>query len=411
MLTVRDVELYPRTVSSDLINPLCQEQFVWKVVPPNSLLNGSDVFVRRAHDVTGILADIARQVGPPTAMCILGDNVIGAASWEGIPIADQYRAVTERAAAFVASNMHYLRVRGPEAVALLNFLTPRDVGRLPPGRAMFVLFTTPAGTVDEEAIVVRTGVEEFLVSCGGGKPMSWLPDALRSFSRVSIEQPDLVSFNLKGPQRMQAMQSLVSGDDHARVAALRPFDSCAARVADGETVRIVRTTVGYEMWGPVQVIRRVWGRIFQHSDLITPCAWDLLNVYRVECELMVFAVYPIDVHVGTTLWEAGYGWMVEKGPAEYFVGQEALMQSRGRERFRLLGLRAADESVDVPPVGTEIYDRNGAFAGYVTTAAFSIRHGRPLAFAHVRQGLVPGDTLELDGGPGWTLSNLPFDGP
>jgi len=408
MLTIHDVQIPVEADKLGLRNPLCQENKVWRVVPPASLLNGYSHTFSRPTDVTGILDDIARAVGPPTAMCVLGSNVIGAADWEQIPFIKQYQAVTVGAGAFVASNMLYLRINGPDAAGVLNMLTPRDVHKLEPGCAMFALFTTPAGTVDEEAIVLRTGHEEYLVSCGGGKTLSYLPDALKSHPRACVEHSDFVSFNLKGPKRIAAMQALVHKKHRSRVASLRPFQACHVQTLDGDTIWVLRTLVGVEMWGHAPVIRKVWDDILSKPALITPCGWNLLNVYRMECSLMVFAVYPLDVHSGTTLWEAGYGWMIEKGEEDFFIGQAALSQSRGKERLWLAGLSAHDPAQDVLPVGTEIYNRKGDIAGYVTSAAFSIKHERALAFAHLKMEHRPGDILILHGNQKWLVCSLPF---
>ena len=410
MTTVRDLEADTHANNLDMRNPLCQENMAWRVLPAVSLADGCDDLFSRATDTTGILDDISEFVGPPTAMCVLGGNVIGTASWENVPLEDQYRAVTAGAGAFVGSNMHYLGLRGPDAAAVLNRLTPRNVSKLPPGRAMFTLFTTPEGTVDDEAIVLRTGDEEYLVSCGGGKPPSWLPDALKTCPLTTAERSGIVSFNIKGPKRTKAMQTLVRTEDRRQVSSLRPFQACRAQTPDGEAVWILRTVVGIEMWGHAPVIRSAWRQILKHSDLITPCGWDLLNVYRMECTSMVFALYPLDVHAGTTLWEAGYGWMMEKGEKDFFVGQDALKQSRGKERLWLGGLMAHGSATDAPPVGAEVRTRKGKFAGYVTSAAFSIKHERALAFAHLQPGHQPGDILAVDGHREWTVCSLPFNG-
>lgn len=382
---------------------------VWRVIPTASLTQNYSHLFKRPQDVTGILDDIAEAVGPPTAMCVLGDNVIGVAGWEQIPLAEQYQAVTEGAGAFVASNMLYLHLSGPDAAAVLNMLTPRNVQALLPGMAMFTLFTTPDGTVDEEAIVLRTEDDEYLVSCGGGKPPSLLPEALKTYPGATVENSDIVSFNIKGPKQITAMQALVCSGDRGKLSALRPFQSCRVQTLDGDLVWILKTVVGVEMWGHAPVIRQVWQCILKHSDLITPCGWDVLNVYRMECSLMVFAVYPLDVHSGTTLWESGYGWMIEKGEEEFFWGQGALQQSKGKERLWLGGLMAHRSDQDIPLVGTDIYTPEGEFSGYVTSAAFSIKHERPLAFAHLKMEHQPGDTLTLNGHQEWLVCSLPFD--
>lgn len=409
MLTIHDLQSYPQVKNSDFRNPLCEQNMVWRVIPTASLTKSHSHLFRRRQDITGILDDIAKAVGPPTAMCVLGDNVIGVAGWEQIPLAKQYHAVTKGAGAFVASNMLYLRVSGPDAAAVLNILTPRNMHALLPGRAMFTLFTTPDGTVDEEAIVLRTKNNEYLVSCGGGKPLSLLPEALKTYPEAKVETSDIVSFNIKGPKRIAAMQALVHSDDRAKLSSLKQFQSCRIRLPDGDLVWILKTVVGIEMWGHVPVIRKVWQSILKRPDLITPCGWDVLNVYRMECSLMVFSVYPLDVHSGTTLWETGYGWMIEKNEEEFFWGQDVLKQVKGKERLWLGGLMAHSSKQEPPPVGTDVYTQKGEFSGYVTSAAFSIKHERALAFAHLKTKHQPGDTLTLNGNQEWLVCTLPFN--
>lgn len=408
MLTIHDFQIPALADRQDLRNPMCRENKVWRVISPSSLVNGFSQNFSRPTDVTGILDDISLAVGPPTAMCVLGSNVIGAADWERVPFERQYQDVTQGAAAFVASNMLYLRVSGQQAAGFLDMLTPRTVQNLAQGHAMFVLFTTPAGTVDEEAVVLRTGPEEYLVSCGGGKMPSGLQDALEVYSQVSVEHSDFVSFNLKGPQRMTAMQTLVQPEFKQKVASLKPFQAFQAGSLDGNLVWVVRTVVGLEMWGRAPVIRAVWESILSQPTLITPCGWNLLNVYRMECNLMVFAVYPLDVHSGTTLWETGYGWMIDRHKATNFIGKSALKQSHGKERLWLAGLSANDMDQDVLPVGSEIYTREGKIAGYVTSAAWSIKYQRALAFAHIEKSCQRGDTLTSRDGSCWTVCSLPF---
>ena len=407
-MTVRDLGLHTRLNHCDVRDPLCQDSVAWKVVLPESLAESNQPY-SRISDTTGILDDIARAVGPATAMCVLGDNVIGVADWQQIPIEKQYAAIIGGAGAFVASNMQYLQISGPDAGAALNMLTPRNIHKLQPGKAMFVLFTTPEGTVDDEAIVLRTGDEQYMVSCGGGKSLTGLPGALKAFPDTIVTNSNIVSFNLKGPNKIAVMQSLVRVEDRPGLSALRSFQARRAQTLDGDSVWILRTVVGVEMWGQAPHIRRAWAQILKQPELVTPCAWDVLGVYRMECDLMIFALFPLDVHRGTTLWEAGYGWMIEKGADNYYVGQHALQQSRGRERFRLCGLMAMNTAVNAPPVGTVVYTKSGVIAGCVSSSAFSIKFGRALSFAYLNPQHQPGETMTLDGHEDWITSSLPFD--
>jgi len=304
--------------------------------------------------------------------------------------------------------MNYLRVSGPDAACLLDMLTPKDVTRLPVNRGTFVLFTTPAGTVDNEAVVLRVGEDEYLLSCGGPtKAPSWLPEARRAYPRVQVEQAGVACFNIKGPRRLEAMAQLIHADDRGALAGMRPFDACLMRTPRGVPVWVLKTKIGVEMWGDGAAMRESWFGILALPELVTPGAWDVLDVFRLECTDMVFGVYPIDLHGSTTLWEVGSGWTVDPAKPGDYVGRAALAASRGARRLWLAGLAALDGSTGVPSLGQEVFTADGDFAGYVTTSAFSPRHGRPLAFAHLKPFCRPGESLVVDGAA-WVATPLPM---
>ena len=246
--------------------------------------------------------------------------------------------MTNRAAAFVAGAMNYLRVIGPDAVSVLDLLTPKDMTKLKVGHGTFVLFTTPAGTIDNEAVVLRTAEDEFLLSCGGPtKSPSWLPEALEVHSRARVEQAGVACFNIKGPLRLAAMSRLVHPDDAPKILDLGIFGACPARTPEGRPVWVLRTTIGVEMWGDGAALRQSWVRILDMPDLVTPCGWDLLDIFRVECEDMIFGVYPIELHGGTTLWEAGYAWMAGSPKPRNYIGRAALQEAALAGRSGLAG--------------------------------------------------------------------------
>jgi aminomethyltransferase len=388
-----------------------QAGLVWSMLNSTELPPKLDGHTLRYSDPGDILEMLAGAVGPPTGVCVLEDTVVGAASWAQVPLSRQYDAVTNRAAAFVAGAMNYLRVIGPDAVSVLDLLTPKDMTKLKVGHGTFVLFTTPAGTIDNEAVVLRTAEDEFLLSCGGPtKSPSWLPEALEVHSRARVEQAGVACFNIKGPLRLAAMSRLVHPDDATKILDLGIFGACPARTPEGRPVWVLRTTIGVEMWGDGDALRQSWVRILDMPDLVTPCGWDLLDIFRVECEDMIFGVYPIELHGGTTLWEAGYSWMAGSPKPRNYIGRAALQETRLARRLWLAGLASPDSSVDVPYLGEEVFTSDGEFAGYVTTGAFSPKHQRPLAFAHLKPWCQPGQSLVVADDE-WTVAKLPFAPP
>lgn len=406
--TIRDRGLTPREWSLEIRNPLAQASVVWATLNSAELDSVQEPLKLRRVDPGGIFEFTESQLGSVTKWTVLGDNVIGAWGWTGVDLADQYRGVTTRAGAFIASAMYYLQICGRDAGAVLDALSPRTVSDLPLNSARFVLFTTPAGTVDEEAIVIRTGPTEYVLSCGGGKEPGCLAQVAAGFADVCVRPSEVFSFNIKGPWRLQAMQSLVHEADADAVAQLRAFQSCLVRTRVGGPARVLKSIIGYELWADTDVLAATWRQLVTERPGITPCGWQLLTIYRMECREIAFGLFPVDLHLGTNLFEVGAGWMLrhDDGRRDY-VGRDALLKARRSRRLWLAGLRALDIDIEVPAVGQEVFAESGDFVGYITSAATSPREDRAFAFAHLSPRCPAGSVIRV-GDACWWVSPIPF---
>lgn len=329
---------------------------------------------------------ITHALGSPTSLCILANTIIGITTWESIPIERQYLALEQSAGVFEASSMTYLQIKGPDAKHLLNQLTPRNIERFKPGQAKFVIFTTPMGTVDDDGMILKISEDEFLLSCGGSKApektLSFLPQVLKKFSNVTISSPDIISFNIKGPKRIEAMKHLIIDSDQFKISSLLEFQFCQATLLNGDDVWIVKTKIGIEMWGKVQTIGWAWQYILSHPEIYTPCGWNILHTFRMENEELFLSVYPFDIHDATLLWEIGCGWMINEKESDY-IGRQALVHGKNKKIFELKKIKALASTTKTAKVGAVLHKDNGDFAGYITSSAFSIKSQCAVAFAHL----------------------------
>jgi len=282
--------------------------------------------------------------------------------------------------------MTYYRLRGRDAVAIMNYLTPRDVSRVKVGTSFFVIFTSPTGTVDDEAVAMRVAEDEFLFSCGGCKQLTFAKEALRKFPDAEMTVSDMVSFNLKGPERLKSMLTLVCSEDRNKVQALAEctFTRVRPRWEAKENVWVMRSKIGYEMWGNPRVITNAWDIICTDRAHFTPCAWDILNMYRMECNDMLFTLYPLDLHGGTTLHEVQCGYMINKKSTDW-IGKEALAKNKNKKKLELRKIIARTSAAAPAQVGAALRSADtGDVIGAITSGAYSLAHGRAVAFAHVR---------------------------
>ena len=321
----------PALVSDPLFetraNPLSMNTPAYFTIPSGSqLVSGSPPCLEMKSHLRAIIELIAQRYGPYTDLRVLAGNVIGAGGWCDLPTVRQHEYVNLKAGAFIASGMMYLEVSGNQAAEVLNFLTPRDIHSLRVGRAMFTLFTSPTGGIDEEALILRTADQSFLVSCGGGSAPSYLHEALELFPDATVRASDIVSFNIKGPERIKVMESLIDEAYRPAILKLKPFTSTRCKTLGGAEVHVVRTIIGMEMWGLPDAITPVWETILDKPESVLPCGWDLLDSYRMECKDIEFLLHPLDMNYETSLHDIGLGWMATSYDKAHYVGKDALQK-------------------------------------------------------------------------------------
>ncbi|MFE6040537.1 hypothetical protein [Streptomyces sp. NPDC056452] len=394
-----------------LRSPLAKDEWVWRTLPPgHPALVGRPTVLRRS-DPGDALAVIAEKYGQPKSYCVLGGSVASVSNWEGVTFTEQYRAVTSGAGVFPCGGMYYLSVVGPHASDVLDLLTPRRIDDLAIGQAAFAIFTTPEGTVDTEGVVLRDGEQSFLVSIGGEAcPPKWLHDAMDTYPDTHAHETNMSSFNIKGPNRTKAMAGLLQDEYASGLDTLRAFHGMPVRTRRGGNAWVVRTVIGIEMWATAEVIREAWREMVAQPDSYTPCGWDLLASYRLECQEFAFYLCPLDIHRDTYLLDAGLGHVVSRGKKGPFVGREALEHpDRWGGRMWVGGLAASSPDAPERQIGEVVLDAGSDQpCGYVTSAGFSPREGRQLCFVHLAAGISPKETVRFADGTTWRVSALPM---
>lgn len=391
-------------------DPLGNHPWVWREIPPDHPVLSQRPQVLRWSDPGDALGVIAERYGPPDRYCVLGANVAAPSGWATIPLSAQYRAVREGAGVFPCGGMCYLAFSGPDAVRVLDLLTPRRLDHLEVGQAKFVVFTTPGGTVDTEAVVLRTGYESFIVSIGGDtQPPRWLPDARSDYLEVSVAETPHSSFNIKGPAREEAMLTLVSPACANQVRALGPFRGALVTTAWGQAAWVVRTVIGIEMWAEADVVHEAWTQMVVRPDVFTPCGWDLLATYRMECTAFLFYLCPLDIHQGTHLFDVGLGHVVSGDKKGDYVGRAGLeAHIPTPDRMWAAGLVATQGDAPRRKVGEKVLLPGMSSVGYVTSAGRSPQIGRETCFAHLPQRCRPGSRIRVTDGSVWEVTELPI---
>lgn len=317
----------------------------------------------------------------------------GLEDWNGMGTAwtyatdprDEHDAVRDRVGMFDMSPLKKVFVRGPDAAAVLDHLTTRDMSRITPGRAGYLCVLTEAGGIADDAIVSNNGNEEWMIVHGSGDTMALL-EASSLGRDVDLEFSDaLHDVSVQGPQALTVLNAHCSAD----LSALKYFDHMEAELF-GHGCRISRTGYsgerGYEIFADAAHVTEIWDRLV--SAGVMPCSFTALDKLRIEAGLLFYGYDMTDAH---TPWDVGLGFAVNRGKAG-FRGHAALMQSE--PTIRNVGL---DIDHDDMLAGGETLWLKGSAVGTVNSPCHSHRLEKSLALAHVSAGIADGTTLSVTG--------------
>ena len=268
-------------------------------------------------------------------------------------IAEEHRAVRERAGLFDCTHMGVLEVSGDDAADFLDVVTTNHVSNLNVGRARYGCILDAAGNVLDDIIVYRRGQNNFMVVVNASnepKIKFYLYELVKGGAIVDADHPqrrleyrpavwDMRDPNRAGDRRVDiALQGPASIDTLARLAddpsvverisELKGFAFVEERLA-GIDCLICRTgytgsTVGFELFADPDETPRLWNLVLEAGKPlgVLPCGLGARDSLRIEAGLPLYG-HELDGKFHISPFEAGYGWAV-KMEKEFFIGKAAM---------------------------------------------------------------------------------------
>lgn len=272
----------------------------------------------------------------------------------------EYFALREQAGLIDVSPLHKYAVEGPQAGALLAFVTSRDLRSLAPGRVAYLCLCDERGKVIDDGTVARLAEDRYRLTTAS-PALHWLLEWAQGFdARVHDVSEEICALAVQGPTSRDVL-ARVAGP---AIAELRYFGITAAS-AGGLAVEVSRTgytgDLGYEVWADPRDAGRLWDLLAEagRSFGLRPVGLDALDMARIEAG---FVLQDVDYFSAprcviesrkSSPFEIGLGWTVELD-REPFLGQQALREERARgPRWALVGLELDQEVLD------RLYDEHG----------------------------------------------------
>lgn len=310
--------------------------------------------------------------------------------WFFTDVMEEYWAIRRTAGLLDVTGEEVVELTGPDALAVLDSVTPRDLRKLGDGRCRYAVLTYAYGGIVEDGIIVRFSAEKLWWIGGPAFAEQAIHGA--AIGRNVVVRSLLDEWHtasLQGPQS-RAMLQRVCEADLSRVG----YYGMAETKVCGVPVVLLRAGFTAELGYDIFVRSRDGGQFFADLwDAVRPlgaklCGSGSLGLRRTEASILNFGQ---DFDWTHTPYEIGLGWMVEKQGG--FQGAEALRaRAAAGTGSRLVGLHL--DSPDAALMGDAVL-AGDVRLGCVTSAAVSPALERSIAIAMLDAPVPEGTVLQV----------------
>ena len=311
-----------------------------------------------------------------------------------------YEAVRTKAGLMDVSGLKKVHVVGADAAYVIDHATTRNVEKIAPGRSTYASMLNSEGKFIDDCIIYHIAVNSWLVVHGTGTGMEQLAAAAAGKNCEILFDDDLHDMSLQGPVSVGLLAKEIPA-----IRDLAYFGLMQTRLY-GRDVMISRTGYtgerGYEIFCRRKDATHLWDSILDAGkDMgVRPVQFSTLDMLRIESYLLFYPgdnseTFPFENETcGDTLWELGLDFTVspeKKG----FVGAENHYASKGKERFKIYGVKLSGDAMDQMEMYARVH-HDGKDVGVITYGLSSELNSYSVAIARLDPAVAkPGTVLTV----------------
>ncbi|PSQ02127.1 glycine cleavage system protein T [Halobacteriales archaeon QS_5_68_33] len=311
----------------------------------------------------------------------------------------EYEALTESVTLWDVAVERQIRVKGPDAEALTNYVITRDATEIDSMHGKYVILCNEDGGILNDPILLRIADDEFWFSISDSTLMQWLQgiNAGMDFD-VEIDEIDVAPMQIQGPRSEDVMIEVV-GEEVSDI----PYYGLMEAEVDGCDVLVSQTGFSGEKGFEIYVreaskyAERVWDPVMEtvkeHGGMqIAPG-----HHRRIAAGIMSWGQ---DMDHETSPFQVNLGYQVPDDKDADYVGkaelerqQEQIANGEYPFALKLVGLKMAGEPIrDYAPDFWLISDPDtGEECGYLTSPWWN-----PDLETNIGMGFVPAEKLRAE---------------
>ncbi|QKC98904.1 GcvT family protein [Mesorhizobium sp. NZP2298] len=305
---------------------------------------------------------------------------------------EEHRATRSGATLFDQTSFAHLLVQGPDAPALLQYLSTNDVD-VPLGRVVYTPWLNERGGMESDVTVARIGEEEFLVVTAAVqriRDLAWLRAHAKTAGQVYVSDVSsgYATVSIMGPGSRDLLKR-VSPADFSDGAF--PFGTAQEiEIGYGLALAFRMTFVGelgWELHIPAEQALGIYDALVAAGNEfnLRHVGYVALNTLRIEAG---YRDWGADISDEDTPLESGLGFTVAWNKNADFIGRTILSSQRGQIPRRRLVQFAVPNALPLL-FGTEPIWRNGILVGYLRSAGFghTLGCGVGMGYLHSENGV------------------------
>lgn len=310
----------------------------------------------------------------------------------------EYKRLTEGVAMWDVAAQRQVEIIGPDAMALMQYLTTRDIRKTKIGQGRYVPLCDHDGNLINDPVLLKLSEDRFWISIADSDIELWAKAiaAERGFD-VDVLEPDVSPMAVQGPKAEDLIADLF-GDwvrniryFWFRETELHGIPLVLARSGwskqGGFELYLTDGSRGGELWEIVKEAGAKYG--------IGPGAPN--DVERVESGLLSYGSDARHTNLPANPFELGLGKLVDFACGEGFIGREALMKIKAEGiKRRYTGFEISGEPITTCE-SLHHLQKDGINVGIITEMVYSLRLSRNIGVGLVNTDIAADtDRLEID---------------
>ncbi len=281
----------------------------------------------------------------------------------------EHAVVREKVGLFDVSHMGEIRLKGPKALASVEWLTTNEVAKLQAGQAQYTLLPNDQGGVVDDLIVycVTPGTDYLLCvnASNTDKDHAWIVKNNRGAEIVN-ESSMWGQIAVQGPKAMELVAKVFADVE------LPPVFEFRSAKFNGGDVMIARTGYtgedGVEVFVPAARTAQLWVKLLEVGAPlgVEPIGLGARDTLRTE---MKYPLYGHELNDTTNPYSAGLGWVVKSNKKDFIGRAPILAQKEKGLKHKLIGFKMRERGI--PRQGYKLFSKDGKESGITTSGTLS----------------------------------------